>query len=737
MSSFLFLLLMLLVVAVILDLLILRKIRSPQRLRSEQDVYIFGSYSPALTWLRALFAGWRAGQWQPPPLHVEWSQVKTNRSLRSELLTDLEFLLIVFWALLITLPYLNMDPNVLPAGGEYLSAIQTHHLWTRFQECGACAFWNGSVRGGAPAFSDLHGSMLHPLVALTSLGWGVVNGSKLALSAAFLVAGLAQWWLGRVLELGRLARLWAALMAVAGGHLAGRMELGAFGVVLSLAFGSLVFPALIQLTRRNRRRDAVWLGAAMGLTILAGQGYMQVGLVVTLFATPLLIPWKTVQFGRLAANLGLAIILAVLLAAPFLLPFIHFMPEFTKTLDPQFRTAQPLEYVPLNLVIRDPDFYRNTTLAKTPYASLHTIYIGWTAVILAVFGIFKCRTPQERRAANFLFAAALLVMWVAGAQPLRWLAANIPFRYLSEFISGIRNPAQIAAMAIPPILGLASIGLDWLWTNPGWPALQVKSPPSSSKPSFSLRILILIPLLLSLQRASEYSQDWIFTTQHDPAVDEIIQALSTPDLQWVNTPFGRHSFVEPAVRAGLKLADGVQTWGWKERQNPLALLEANSAGPPPEMTLLTNAGGIPIYQAETGREYAQVQHGDDSPPDLCQAYGLGGNLDVFCQTKTAGTLIVQENQWDGWKAWLNAEALPLLPGRWLAIELPAGENTILFRYRPWDAPLGILLSFLGICLAVWILVKSRNAPQTAVDDEQTTPAEPLATDEAGSSPMKE
>ena len=677
MSPVLFLLIAIVVVAVVLDIAILRRFSShpKERQPSQQDVHLFGRYSPALTWLRALFAGWRAGSIKPPPLGIDWSQARTNRALRGELLTDLEILAIVFWSLLVTLPYLNMDPNVVPAGGEYMSAIQTHHLWTRFLECGTCAFWNGSVRGGAPAFSDLHGSMLHPLVAVTTLGWGVINGSKLALSAAFLVAGLAQWWLGRVLGLGRLARLWAALMAVSAGHLAGRMELGAFGVVLSLAFSSLTLPALIQLVRRNRRRDAVWLGVILALTILAGQGYMQIGLGAMLLAAPLLIPWETIHKGRLAANLGLALLIAFLLAAPFLIPFAHFMPEFTKALDPQFRTAQPFEYVPLNLVIRDADFFRNSALSKTPYPSLHTNFIGWVAVILAVIGIFKTRSREERKAANFLLVSALLAMWVSGAGPLRWLAENLPFRALSEFVTGIRNPAQIAAMATPAILGLASIGLDWLWSHPAWPALQVKGGAARSALGFSLRLVLLLPLALSLQQTSVYGQDWIYTTEHDPNVDEVIRVLKTADLQWVNAPFGRHTFLEPSVRAGLKLADGVQTWGWKDRDNPLPVLEANSGGPPPEMRLLTSAGGIPIYQAPPGREYARVYYQDDRLPSVCKAYGLGGTLDVFCEAQAPA----------GWSSWKTGGTAGT-PG-WMAKPCRCSPVTgFLLRSPPANTP---------------------------------------------------
>jgi hypothetical protein len=46
---------------------------------------------------------------------------------------------------------------------------------------------------GVPAFVELHGAPLHPLVILTTLLWGAVNGAKLTVLACLALAGLAEW----------------------------------------------------------------------------------------------------------------------------------------------------------------------------------------------------------------------------------------------------------------------------------------------------------------------------------------------------------------------------------------------------------------------------------------------------------------------------------------------------------------------------------------------------------------
>ena len=470
-----------------------------------------------------------------------------------------------------------------------------------------CALWNGSGRGGAPALVDPHGSMLHPLVIVSTLLLGVLNGSKLALAGAFLMAGLAQYGTARVLGLGGVARVWSATMAVSAGHLAGRMELGAFGVVLSTAACALVIPPLLALNRGSSRRAPLWLGIALAFAIVAGQGYMQVGLLFTLPAAIFLLPRDRAGLRRVVRGYGLAILLALLLAAPFLVPFLHFMPEFGKQVDPVFRSAQPLAFIPLNLVINDHVFFGTEALGKLPFPHLNANYVGWVAVVLALVGVFKHRDRLERQAVLFFASSAFLAMWVASAEPLRWLVKTVPLRWFVDQLAGIRHPAQIAGLAVPCVLALAAIGLDVVM-GLSWPKLRlVLSNSARQAPFLSIdsRWLLYVVLLLALLVARQFGTRWIATiplavTKINSDIYDVVDALRTPDLQWVNTPFGEHYWIAPALDAGLKLADGIQTWFWRDRPIPVPALEANRLGPPPGMTAQARVRGIPIYAAPRG-----------------------------------------------------------------------------------------------------------------------------------------
>jgi hypothetical protein len=351
-----------------------------------------------------------------------------------------------------------------------------------------------------------------------------------------------------------------------------------------------------------------------------------------------------------------------------------------------------LEYVPLNLVIRDLEFLNSSVLSKSPFPHLDAMYIGWVPVLLAMLCLRFARR-QDRRVLLFLGASAVLPFLTASGISLRWVQPLVPA------LAWVRNPPQIAALAVPPILALSAYGLDKLF-EASWPRLALSYQVSSDEQrgGISLRWLLVVPLVWNLCTVYRFARIWLYPTELREDVQLVLQALRTPDLQWVQPPFGEHFWIESAVGMSLKLSPGIMTWQWKDRPLPKPYLEASRLGPPAGGVQVIEVEGIPIYRLED-QEYAFVRA--DGERVLCQAFGTGGDLLVQCSNPTDGRLIVRENSWAGWYAWRDREPAPLLQDRWLSVEAPAGEHTYRFRYLPWDVPLGVLLSLLGITLSIW------------------------------------
>jgi len=615
--------------------------------------------------------------------------------------TALCVMLMTIWVVMIAGPYLDFDPSVVPTGREYLSSVDSHHIWVRVQQCGLCALWNGNRMGGAPYLADIYGSLLHPLVIISTLIFGVINGSKATLIATFCVAGLAQWWLGTVLGLGLFARVWTTALAISGGHLTGRMEDGAFGMVLSTASGALIFPSVIMTAFMPNGRNIVTLASVIFLLILSGQGYIQIATLAIFPLSIFLVERTRTQVTRYGRALLTAGIIGILLASPLVIPALHFFPNFIKDIDPTLKSAQPFWYGLLNFVIDSPQFYRSDALQKLPFPFLYTNYIGWAAVVFAAIGVQQKRHTKAFRVAIFLSASMLTTMWMASGDLFKILQTFDSFPWLVEKAQSVRYPALMGGLSIPPLLALSGLGIDAVW-NFGWPQVRISFGSAEGSPSTHLttRWLLIPVLLVSLNGTYQFSRAWVGTARLEPYVDQLLDALKLPDLQWVNPPFGEHFFIERAPSRDMKMYVGIRRWYWRGRTAPEPVLEANRSGAPQGMTLSQTVAGIGIYAAP-GREYASVtsELGNRS---VCKATGSGGDIDVSCTSPQGGILTVTENSWSGWGATVDGRKVELTPSRWLSVRVPAGTVQISFRYRPWDVPVGIAFMFLGMLASWWV-----------------------------------
>ncbi len=624
--------------------------------------------------------------------------LKIFSRLKTSVKIFLEFYLIIMWALWIGRAYLNLSPDMWPSNGqEYIMSIQNEYNWNMLTKCGTCFFWNGFTNGGAPSFIDVHGGWLHPISIAATFLVGVFNSGKIIVVASLLMAGLAQWWLGKLFKLNWMTRMWTSMLMIACGGLAGRMQIGNVPLVLSTAACILVLPAALQLLMRGGIKNAILLGITFGLAIISGQGYLQIGLMICLI--PLILfflveraPQGLIQLKSDWRYFLLALILGCLIAAPLLVPFGHISSIFGKDLDPAFGSSQPLKYNLLNLVVDDPGFFLAPTLGKAAFPYLYINYIGWLPVLLAIWGMVYA--PQQFRKYVIGFCIAIsLVYLCSSAELFKWLDI-LP---IGELFAGIRNPGPIQSLAVPFILVLAGFGGEDLLKRE-WPKLSL----ATLQQNQNLGIIdtgaikwavILLFMLFNLKAASDFSNEWLYMLPMAMDTQKLMEPLKTVEAQWVQPPWGEYLWLPGAFENGIKIRSYFRPWRLDTPEMPPAYLQMSNFKEDANLPEFEKNWGDYVILRRPDSLYAYITDGETKL--ACQAKAQGGNVDVHCNSPKSGILIVMERSLSGWNVWSDGKRTNLVGGTWLSVQTDPGQHNYSFRYQPWDAPLGIVLAVLA------------------------------------------
>jgi hypothetical protein len=285
--------------------------------------------------------------------------------------------------------------------------------------------WNPFVASGIPGFGSAASASLTPfslLPALLPLAWVYTGIIFLKLNAAFLFAYL---WL-REERLGKGAAAVGAIIFAASGAVAVRWLWQATNAVA-------LYPALLWIVRRiaNGRRPPFWAIVLIALSYaLAGfPATMAYGAWIALLYLVFL--WRTAAFRGVAATAA-AVVLALLIAAPTIVPMIQFV---NRTGYLETRSNAALEHAfPLRHFIM---FLRPDALGNKAYKNWSgdrslgilnnyveaTVYLGLVTIALIALALINRRA----RTRWFWFgAAAVIVACMFGFRPLVQLIGILP-----------------------------------------------------------------------------------------------------------------------------------------------------------------------------------------------------------------------------------------------------------------------------------------------------------------------
>ncbi len=362
-------------------------------------------------------------------------------------------------------------------GTPLLQFVPWQRMAAEMWRSGRLPLWNPLVGCGAPLAANYQTAAFYPLNALYLL-----LPAEIALSwtTAFhlVLAGWGMYRWGRALGLDRFPALVGALALEGSGFLVSRVALFP-SMALTFSWLPVWLWRAEMLVRRKRARDALWLGLALGLGLLAGHAqtaFYGGALLVAYFIFRVAgIRGKTATqkaggWMRACALFGLALALGVGLAAVQLLPTAELMLSSQRSAGVDYDFAMTYSLWPWRLItFAIPDFFGNPGHGDYwgyPNYWEGTAYVGVAPLLLAGLAVMN-RVVRRR-------ARALIGFWtaVAAAALALALGRNTPvfpflFRHVPTF-DLFQAPARWLALVTVALAGLAALGAQWRPAGPQW-----------------------------------------------------------------------------------------------------------------------------------------------------------------------------------------------------------------------------------------------------------------------------
>ena len=198
---------------------------------------------------------------------------------------------------------------------------------------GEWPLWNLLLGNGAPLLANLQSAVFYPPNLLYLLV-SVEHGLTLSVMLHLILAGVSMYFYGRHLGLLPFAATLSALTFMFSGYLIGRTQFvtmvnAAAWIPIILWLSEKTFA--IDSSRRLKRLNTLWLGLVMAMPLLAGHAQLW---FYSLWLAGAYVAFRGWQEGRhnnqswrgllqAGARVGLALVLALLLAAVQLLPTVE------------------------------------------------------------------------------------------------------------------------------------------------------------------------------------------------------------------------------------------------------------------------------------------------------------------------------------------------------------------------------------------------------------------------------
>jgi hypothetical protein len=740
MTSLLYYLIPLLIIAVVLDLYIvtgLRRFRKLKKESTDKDGMLKVS-----NWelLRQAFWGVNIGSDAMNGTGTAQTHQRFKTSRRTRFWLE--------WLLIIVIAYfygastlLNFDDMKLQQTGEHpesatLPILAEVGLW-RYREI---PLWNPYMLTGFPHTGDMLGHFWNPVSTIPILLWGGINGMKVSIFLTFIVAGLGQWLFAYVMGLRRVFRLWSSILFMLSGGLALLWRVGWYELLLGVAWFPWCFALYLRALQKHTWPAIFLAGAAIFMVISTGGGYYPIYLLVcmaVIFAVVCLQAMPDERLRQIRTSV-LVVLCSAALSAVVIVPYINVYRYTGRdvTVDLYQSFSQPIQYGLINYVIHTPEWFNSTLLGTA--GGWNWFYIGWLPVAaLMLVPLAFSRSPRQRWAiliSGVLFL--ILLMWFANRfTPVKKIYDWIPFLY------NLRFPNRLLIIAASPLLILSALGLEHAYRLSMVWAKNLKlvySPAGKKRSSISAHYVVTFLWIIGLISTTRVVYD---VNQSFGFIDQLLNPKPFAALKWLKNYDKSLYYVN--------IGGGLIYWEWTPAAYELELPMINflysrhlrsqdlqradtspfvaqakyqislpDQTPPVNAKRIKEFDGVLVWQVPDVLPYAfSVQ------PTLIQDYtklGTGqvssvrvrinGPNQVIAKAtpKRAGdVLVVLMSNYPGWNLLIDGQPAQVTPyNGYLGAKMLPGEHSYQFYFLPVQFILGASISGITLVLMIATLLAS-------------------------------
>ena len=408
-----------------------------------------------------------------PPFPVTADVIRAESRLHPARL-HLELALVIVFALYGAREFMDMDPSLQLPGheAEWLTS-SAYYATQTLREHGRIPLWMPYFESGEPFVTGPFAFVFNPFSFGPSLLAGPVNGIKISVLLAALLAGSGGWVLGRVLGLGSIGRVLLALLLIGKGNMHAMIGTGYFQLGVTQAYFPWIIAGMWATLRYPHRRWPVVLAAvAYTLMFFGGNIWYTLPMLISLIALTVAViirprggerlDWAALRRALLAGLLTLGLSAILFLPQWVNRDYLGGHADLEGGGEPADRLAVLEQFVNGSLDV----YFSGEAPGHAQF------YYSFTSPLWFMLFLFLmppwlrlARSPALHRL--WLVAAGMLVLctlWGVGGHPLfAWLYEHVPLLGQWRFVG---RALAVSSFWLTVILALRA---DALWSSlDGW-----------------------------------------------------------------------------------------------------------------------------------------------------------------------------------------------------------------------------------------------------------------------------